>query len=87
KSNGWYAEYNRRHDQISEKAGYDYALTKIRITAGYGSENQHESLSFSQAFLGGTEKLKGMAALLPGPWSHTLAANQCATISRLAKAR
>ena len=33
--------------QIAEKAGFDYALSQIRFTAGYGAENQHESVSFS----------------------------------------
>ncbi|MFS4518894.1 dimethylsulfone monooxygenase SfnG [Erwinia amylovora] len=84
---GWDAEYNRRLAQIAEKAGFDYALTQIRFTAGYGADNQHESVSFSQALLGATEKLKVIAALLPGPWNPTLAAKQIATISHLSNAR
>jgi len=84
---GWDFEYNRKLAQIAEKAGFDYALTQIRFTAGYGADNQHESVSFSQALLGATEKLKVIAALLPGPWNPTLAAKQIATISHLSGAR
>jgi len=84
---GWDFDYNRKLAQTAEKAGFDYALTQIRFTAGYGADNQHESVSFSQALLGATEKLKVIAALLPGPWNPTLAAKQIATISHLSNAR
>ncbi|WP_455819817.1 dimethylsulfone monooxygenase SfnG [Pseudomonas cerasi] len=83
----WDFDYNRKLAQIAEKASFDYALTQIRFTAGYGADNQHESVSFSQALLGATEKLKVIAALLPGPWNPTLAAKQIATISHLSNAR
>lgn len=84
---GWDFDYNRKLAQIAERAGFEYALTQIRFTAGYGADNQHESVSFSQALLGATEKLKVIAALLPGPWNPTLAAKQIATISHLSQAR
>ncbi|MFG1172534.1 dimethylsulfone monooxygenase SfnG [Erwiniaceae bacterium CAU 1747] len=84
---GWDFDYNRKLAQIAERAGFDYALTQIRFTAGYGADNQHESVSFSQGLLGATEKLKVIAALLPGPWNPTLAAKQIATISHLSNAR
>ena len=32
------AEYNRKLAQIAEKAGFDYALSQIRFTAGYGAD-------------------------------------------------
>ncbi|MFG0430041.1 dimethylsulfone monooxygenase SfnG [Serratia liquefaciens] len=83
----WDANYNRKLAQIAERAGFDYALTQIRFTAGYGADNQHESVTFSQDLLGATEKLKVIAALLPGPWNPTLAAKQIATISHLSNAR
>ncbi|EMI1815232.1 TPA: dimethyl sulfone monooxygenase SfnG [Klebsiella variicola] len=79
----WDIDYNRKLAQIAERAGFDYALTQIRFTAGYGADNQHESVSFSQALLASTENLKVIAALLPGPWNPTLAAKQIATISHL----
>ncbi|WP_241595719.1 dimethylsulfone monooxygenase SfnG [Rosenbergiella epipactidis] len=83
----WDFDYNRKLAQIAENAGFDYALTQIRFTAGYGAENQHESVSFSQGLLGATQKLKVIAALLPGPWNPTLAAKQIATISHLTAGR
>ena len=63
----WEADYNRRLAQIAEEAGFDYALTQIRFTAGYGAEYQHESVAFSHALLAVTTKLKVIAALLPRP--------------------
>lgn len=83
----WDQHYNRKLAQIAERAGFDYALTQIRFTAGYGADNQHESVSFSQDLLAATERLKVIAALLPGPWNPTLAAKQIATISHLSDAR
>ena len=67
----WDIDYNRKLAQIAEKAGFDYALSQIRFTAGYGAEYQHESVSFSHALLAATEKLRVIAAVLPGlgePW-------------------
>ncbi len=84
---GWDGDYNRRLAQIAEEAGFDYALTQIRFTAGYGAEYQHESVAFSHALLAATTKLKVIAALLPGPWNPTLAAKQIATISQLTGGR
>lgn len=83
----WDYDYNRKLAQIAERAGFEYALTQIRFTAGYGADNQHESVTFSQALLGATEKLRVIAAILPGPWNPTLAAKQIATISHLSNAR
>jgi dimethylsulfone monooxygenase len=83
----WDAEYNRRLAQIAEEAGFDYGLTQIRFTAGYGAEYQHESVAFSHALLAATTRLKVIAALLPGPWNPTLAAKQIATISQLTEGR
>ena len=83
----WDAEYNRRLAQIAEAAGFDYGLTQIRFTAGYGAEYQHESVAFSHALLAATTRLKVIAALLPGPWNPTLAAKQIATISQLTEGR
>ncbi|WP_128931039.1 dimethylsulfone monooxygenase SfnG [Bradyrhizobium zhanjiangense] len=84
---GWDIDYNRKLAQIAEKAGFDYALSQIRFTAGYGADKQHEPVSFSHALLAATEKLKVIAALLPGPWNPAVAAKQIATISQLTNAR
>lgn len=83
----WDIDYNRELARIAEDAGFDYALTQIRFTAGYGAEHQHESVAFSHALLGATQKLKVIAAILPGPWTPSLAAKQLATIDQLTAGR
>ncbi|MCG9521675.1 dimethyl sulfone monooxygenase SfnG [Acinetobacter pittii] len=83
----WSYDYNVRLAQAAENNGFEYALTQIRFTAGYGAENQHESVSFSHALLAKTEKLKVIAAILPGPWKPALAAKQLATIDYLTQGR
>jgi dimethylsulfone monooxygenase len=84
---GWDIDYNIELARTAERAGFEYALSQIRFTAGYGAENQHESVSFSHALLAATEKLKVIAAILPGPWNPVLAAKQIATINHLTKGR
>jgi dimethylsulfone monooxygenase len=79
----WDFEYNRKLAQIAEQNGFEYALSQIRFTAGYGAEFQHEPVTFSQALLSATKTLKVIAALLPGPWHPAVAAKQIATISQL----
>lgn len=79
----WTPEYNRKLAQIAEASGFDYALSQIRFTAGYGADNQHESLSFTHDLLAHTETLKVIAAVLPGPWNPTLLSKQIATITHL----
>ena len=73
--------YNVKLAQIAERSGFDYALSQIRFTAGYGAEYQHEPVIFSQALLAATTKLKVIAALLPGPWNPAVAAKQIATLN------
>lgn len=79
----WDIDYNRKLAQIAEQNGFDYALSQIRFTAGYGADNQHEPVTFSQALLAATERLKVIVALLPGPWNPAVAAKQIATINNL----
>ena len=79
----WDIDYNRKLAQIAERNGFDYALSQIRFTAGYGAEFQHEPVTFSQALLAATDKLKVIAALLPGPWTPVLAAKQIATLHEI----
>lgn len=83
----WGIEYNRKLAQIAEQSGFEYGLTQIRFTAGYGAENQHESVAFSHALLAATEKLKVIAAILPGPWTPAVVAKQLATIDQLTAGR
>jgi FMNH2-dependent dimethyl sulfone monooxygenase len=83
----WDIDYNRKLAQIAERSGFDYALSQIRFTAGYGAEFQHESVTISHALLAATEKLKVIAAILPGPWNPALAAKQLATIDQFTNGR
>ncbi|MBC3372963.1 dimethyl sulfone monooxygenase SfnG [Pseudomonas sp. SWRI92] len=83
----WGIDYNRKLAQIAEAAGFDYALTQIRFTAGYGAEYQHESVAFSHALLAATTRLKVIAAVLPGPWTPSVLAKQIATIDQLTGGR
>ena len=48
--------------------------------AGYGADNQHEPVSISHAMLAATQRLKLIAALLPGPWNPAVAAKMIASI-------
>lgn len=84
---GWDIDYNRKLAQIAERNGFEYALSQIRFTAGYGADNQHEPVAFSHALLAATEKLKLIIALLPGPWNPAVAAKQIATITHLTNGR
>lgn len=83
----WDIDYNRRLAQAAERSGFDYALSQIRFTAGYGAEYQHESVAISHALLAATERLKVIAAVLPGPWHPALLAKQIATIDQLTGGR
>ena len=83
----WDIDYNRKLAQIAERSGFDYALSQIRFTAGYGADNQHEPVTFSQALLEATSTLKVIVALLPGPWNPAVAAKQLATLNVLYNGR
>lgn len=83
----WDIDYNRKLAQIAEQSGFEYALTQIRFTAGYGAEYQHESVAFSHALLAATERLNVIAAILPGPWTPAVVAKQISTISHLTNGR
>lgn len=83
----WDIVYNRKLARIAEEAGFEYALSQIRFTAGYGAEYQHESVSFSHALLESTSTLKVIAAILPGPWHPAVLAKQIATIDHLSGGR
>lgn len=83
----WSLDYNQRLARAAEQAGFEYALSQIRFTASYGAEHQHESVSFSQAILHATSKLKVLAAILPGPWHPALLAKQIATIDHISNGR
>lgn len=83
----WDLDSNITYAQTAERVGFEYALSQIRFMAGYGAENQHEPVSFSQALLQATKSLKLIAALLPGPWNPAVAAKQIASIDHYSKGR
>ncbi|KAK4627982.1 FMNH(2)-dependent dimethylsulfone monooxygenase [Fulvia fulva] len=83
----WDLKSNVTYARTAEKFGFEYALSQIRFMAGYGAENQHEPVSFSQALLMNTERLKVIAALLPGPWNPAVAAKQIASIDNYCDGR
>ena len=83
----WDFDYNRKLAQTAEQYGFEYALSQIRFTAGYGAEYQHESVAFTHALLAATQKLRVIAAILPGPWHPALLAKQIATIDHLTGGR
>ncbi|WP_410211600.1 dimethylsulfone monooxygenase SfnG [Aquirhabdus sp.] len=83
----WDIDYNIKLAQLAEENGFEYALSQIRFTAGYGADFQHEPVAFSHALLAATKKLKVIAALLPGPWNPAVAAKQLATIDQLTNGR
>ncbi|KAH6616089.1 luciferase-like domain-containing protein [Chaetomium sp. MPI-SDFR-AT-0129] len=83
----WDLPSNLRYARAAESAGFEYALTQIRFTASYGASHQHESVSFSQALLHGTSKLKVIAAILPGPWNPAVVAKQIASIDNYTDGR
>ncbi|KAG9206181.1 hypothetical protein G6514_004903 [Epicoccum nigrum] len=83
----WDLKSNQRYARTAEAVGFEYALTQIRFTASYGAANQHESVTFSQALLHSTERLKLIAAILPGPWNPTIAAKQIASIDNYTDGR
>jgi alkanesulfonate monooxygenase len=83
----WDLPSNVRYARTAEDHGFEYALTQIRFTASYGAANQHESVSFSQAILHNTTRIKVIAALLPGPWNPAVAAKQIASIDNYTNGR
>ncbi|KAK5128195.1 hypothetical protein LTR08_004074 [Meristemomyces frigidus] len=83
----WDLASNVRYARTAEAFGFEYALSQIRFMAGYGAENQHEPVTFSQALLMSTERLKVIAALLPGPWNPAVAAKQIASIDHYSGGR
>lgn len=83
----WDYPSNKRYARTAERVGFEYALTQIRFMAGYGAENQHESVSFSQAILHATSRLRVIAALLPGPWTPAVAAKQISSIDNYSGGR
>ncbi|KAM3068219.1 hypothetical protein ACMFMG_011265 [Clarireedia jacksonii] len=82
----WDYESNVRYAQTAEEVGFEPEIFP-RAAAHNFQENQHESVSFSQALLHSTKKLNVIAALLPGPWNPAIAAKQIASIDHYTNGR
>jgi FMNH2-dependent dimethyl sulfone monooxygenase len=83
----WNLNYNVKLAQIAEEVGFDYALSQIRFIGSYGAEYQHESTTFSTALLLGTQRIKVIAAVLPGPWHPAVIAKLGATADQISNGR
>ncbi|MGW3964557.1 dimethylsulfone monooxygenase SfnG [Amycolatopsis sp. NPDC005003] len=83
----WGYEYNRDLAVIAENNGFEYALTQVRYTAGYGAAYQHESTGFSLALLLATQRLKVIAAVHPGLWQPGVLAKFIASADVLSGGR
>lgn len=84
---GWSTEYNIQLAQIAERVGFDYALTATRFLGGYKADGQHESVILTSALLQATQKLKVIAAVLPGVWPPALLAKLGITTDHLSGGR
>jgi FMNH2-dependent dimethyl sulfone monooxygenase len=83
----WNLQYNIELARIAERVGFDYALSQIRFIGSYGAEYQHESTGFSLALLLATERLRVIAAVLPGPWHPAVIAKLGASADQLSGGR
>ncbi len=79
----WGIGYNIELARIAETVGFDYALSQIRFIGSYGAEYQHELTTISTALLAATERLKVIAAILPGPWHPAVVAKLGASADQL----
>ncbi|WP_339306584.1 dimethylsulfone monooxygenase SfnG [Paenibacillus sp. FSL R5-0519] len=84
---GWSFEDNARYAKIAEDAGFDYALLQTRFMASYGAENQLEAIALASALAVVTDRLKLIAAILPGLWHPGPVAKAITTIDHISKGR
>ncbi|MGO4532456.1 dimethylsulfone monooxygenase SfnG [Paenibacillus sp. 2TAF8] len=84
---GWSFEDNARYARIAEEAGFDYALLQTRFMASYGAENQLEAIALASALAVVTDRLKLIAAILPGLWHPGPVAKAITTIDHISQGR
>jgi dimethylsulfone monooxygenase len=84
---GWSTEYNIALAQTAERVGFEYALTATRFLGGYKADGQHESVILTSALLQATQKLRVIAAVLPGIWPPALLAKLATTADHLSQGR
>lgn len=83
----WGLEYNVKLAKIAEEAGFEYALTQVRLMGSYGAEYQHDSIMFSAAILSATRRLKIISAIIPGIFHPIVIAKQGATADQIFNGR
>ncbi|MFD0986293.1 dimethylsulfone monooxygenase SfnG [Methyloligella solikamskensis] len=83
----WGLEYNIKLAQIAEEAGFEYALTQVRLMGSYGAEYQHDSVMFSAAILSATRRIKIISAIIPGIFHPIVVAKQGATADQIFNGR
>jgi len=83
----WGLEYNVKLAQIAEAAGFEYALTQVRLMGSYGAEYQHDSVMFSAAILSATRRIKIISAIIPGIFHPIVVAKQGATADQIFNGR
>ncbi|WP_127529578.1 dimethylsulfone monooxygenase SfnG [Paenibacillus kobensis] len=84
---GWSFEDNARYARIAEEAGFEFALLQTRFMASYGAENQLEAISLASALAAVTQKIKLIAAVLPGLWHPGTVAKMISTIDQISHGR
>jgi dimethylsulfone monooxygenase len=52
------------------KAGFEFALVQTRFVASYDAENQLEAITLVSALAAVMQKIKLIAAVLPGLWNR-----------------
>lgn len=83
----WSLDYNLELARSAEANGFDYALSQVRYTAGYGAAYQHESTSISLAIALATQRLKVIAAVHPGLWQPGVLAKLVASADQYTQGR
>lgn len=83
----WSFEANARYAQTAEQVGFDFALLQTRFIASYGAENQLEAITLASALAPVTQKLKLIAAILPGLWHPGVVAKMISTLDQISHGR
>jgi dimethyl sulfone monooxygenase SfnG len=84
---GWSYDDNVRYAKQAEEAGFEYALLQTRFIASYGAENQLEAITLAAGLAAATEKLKLIAAVLPGLWHPGTIAKALTTLDQISHGR
>jgi dimethylsulfone monooxygenase len=83
----WSFEANARYARYAEEAGFEFALLQTRFIASYGAENQLEAITLASALAAVTQKIKLIAAVLPGLWHPGVVAKMISTLDQISHGR